>query len=103
MRSLIREPLLERRCLAGLHRIVKISLFHFLQFNCYLSNLTGELERYLISLGDGRAFIRTHVGTFVSREGTALGTFDPTRGNACSIDEERANPTLADTTAVVSE
>ena len=45
---LIGQPLLQGRCFAGLHRIVKISLFHFVQFDSNACNLAGELERDFI-------------------------------------------------------
>jgi hypothetical protein len=87
----IGEALLEDGCLAGLHGVVVIGLFHFTQFDCHLNDLAGELERHLVGFGDRRALVRT----FVRRERAALGALDPTRkpscGSSCNSDRGGGN------------
>src|SRR5512139_1461833 len=66
-------------------------------------DLSGEFERHVVILADGRASVFANVKSFVCAEPVGNGGLDAALGHLLAVDAQRAGAALAHATAVILE
>src|SRR5262249_13143895 len=99
----IGKPFLHDGHLLGFLLLVVPGDLHILQLDRHGLDLPGELEGWLVGLGDRCSLVRADVGALVSRVEAALGALYASSRDLLAVDVERPLASLAQATAVVVE